>query len=333
MVRFFGSTFLAIFLYAMLSAVVLLFSMVFYQKGVVVNLPWISSVQSQLYSESRNIWQANPDCVVFDSEVIYKPKIGKCHFNNLEYQTELNFSTEGRYTGEKPSGTGIAVLGDSHAMGWGVADNETFSSELQRLSGRPVFNLGVSSYATDRELIRLEKSGVLEKVDTVIIQYCENDLDENAIFQPLVPEVAKQKFPGSASQPRSLSNRLNYIRKAYWVALKDPFSLVRNKLAPKPEKTKDFTEHYQPFIDSIKRHDGLRTKRVIVFYSNAHGKKFTAFPDGKDPQLHNLEFIDLELSRSDYFEIDDHLHSAGHAKAGQRLFQIIQSRDDLSITQ
>ncbi|MFP5462523.1 MAG: CidA/LrgA family protein, partial [Gammaproteobacteria bacterium] len=49
-----------------------------------------------------------------------------------------------------PAGTGIVVIGDSHAMGWGANDEETFAAQLQALSGRPVYNLGVASYGTAR---------------------------------------------------------------------------------------------------------------------------------------------------------------------------------------
>lgn len=329
MAKLLGWTLLAIILYAMLSAVVLLASMVLYQKDIAPNLPWISSVQKQLYWGSRNIWQARPDCAVFDPDVIYKPKIGKCQFDNVEYKTELNFSAEGRYTGEKPPGKGIAVLGDSHAMGWGVGDKDTFSAELQRLSGRPVFNLAVSSYATDRELIRMEKSGLLDKVDTIIIQYCDNDRDENIEFKPLSLEVAQQKFSvvsPSGAQSSSLSSKLGYLRKAYGSALRAPFAVIRSRLTPKTPKIRDFSPHYQPFIDAVKRHDAVKTKRIIVFYSTGHGKKFKAFPSGKDRQLPNVEFVDLNLVRGDYYRIDDHLNSAGHVKAGQRLFAQIQQQ-------
>lgn len=322
-----GWTFLAFILYAMASAVVLLVSLVLFQRGITPNLPWVSGVQKQLYWGSRNIWQARPDCAIFDPDVIYKPKIGKCQFDNVEYKTELNFSPEGRYTGEKPAGKGIAVLGDSHAMGWGVDDKDTFSAELQRLSGRPVFNLAVSSYATDRELIRMEKSGLLSKVDTVIIQYCDNDLDENIEFKPLSPEVAQQKFSivsRSGAQSPSLSGKLDYLRKAYGASIRAPISDIRSRMTPKKEKVRDFSPHYQPLVDAIKRHDAFKSKRIIVFYSNGHGKKFKGFPAGKNPELPNVEFVDLNLVRSDYYRIDDHLTSAGHMKIAQRLLPMIQ---------
>lgn len=325
--RLLGRTLLVLILYAMLSAVVLLASLVLFQKGVIPDLPWVADVQKRLYFGSRNIWQARPDCAVFDPDVIYKPKNGTCQFDNVEFKTELNFSPEGRYTGEKPVGKGIAVLGDSHAMGWGVGDRETFSAELQRLSGRPVFNLAVSSYGTARELIWMEKSGLLDKVDTVIIQYCDNDLDENIEFRPLSAQVAQQKFSivsQSGTQSPSLSSKFAYLRKIYGTAFRAPFSSLGSRLFPKNTKTKDFLPHYQPFVDTLKRHDTLKTKRIIVFYSNAHGKKFKAFPSGKDSQLPNVEFVDLNLERGDYYRIDDHLTSAGHLKAAQQLLKLIR---------
>ena len=50
---------------------------------------------------------------------------------------------------------------------------------LEKKINRRVYNLAVSGYATERELIRLEKSNLLSKIDTIIIQYCNNDYHEN----------------------------------------------------------------------------------------------------------------------------------------------------------
>ena len=46
----------------------------------------------------------------------------------------------------------ILVLGDSIAMGWGVNDYETFSYLLEKNLKMKVYNLGVSSYGTIREI-------------------------------------------------------------------------------------------------------------------------------------------------------------------------------------
>ena len=59
-------------------------------------------------------------------------------------------------------------------MGWGVNDKETFSYFLQELTKQSVYNLAVSSYGTEREIARFEKSCLLENTDIIIIQYHEN---------------------------------------------------------------------------------------------------------------------------------------------------------------
>ncbi|MBK7677012.1 MAG: hypothetical protein IPJ27_20915 [Candidatus Accumulibacter sp.] len=157
LVQVLGIALIALAFYAMLSAMVLATSLVLLQKGITPDLPWISSIQKNLYMKAtRSIWQHQVHCVDFDDELIYKPKIGPCQFNNAEFKTTLNFSAEGRFTGEKPASTGIAVIGDSHAMGWGVQDEETFAALLQKMTRRPVYNLAVSSYGTVREVMRLK---------------------------------------------------------------------------------------------------------------------------------------------------------------------------------
>jgi len=324
--RLLGWTLLALIHYAMLSAVVFLVSVVLLQKQIIPDLPWIAAVQWHLYrGGARHIWHTQPDCVVFDQDLIYKPKEGVCRFDNIEFKTVLNFSAEGRDTGAKPTGIGIAVLGDSHAMGWGVEDEETFSAGLQRLSGRPVYNLAVASYGTVRELIRMEQSGLLDKVDTVVIQYCKNDLAENKEFQPTTLEVTQQKFAAlTQAYTPSLSGHIEYVSKDYWFTFMVPLSSLNKMLFHR--KAKDFSKHYQYFIDAFSRHDELKNKRIIVFYSNPHGEKFRFFPVGKDRQLPNLEFVDLNLGRDDYYRLDDHLTRAGHDKAAQRLFALIQQQ-------
>ncbi|MEJ6008139.1 SGNH/GDSL hydrolase family protein [Paucibacter sp. AS339] len=328
LIRLIGWSLLASILYAMACAIILLTSLILFQKGITPSLPWISNVQKHLYMESRNVWQAQPDCVVFDPNLIFRPKDGRCQFDNIEFQTELSFSPEGRYTGGKPTGKGIVVIGDSHAMGWGVNDLDTFSAELQRLSGRAVFNLAVSGYATDRELMRLENSDLLNKVDIVVVQYCDNDLDENLRFQNLSKESAQRKFSVVSQlggQPPALSGKLEYLKKAFQVTVKVPFIGIRSSLKLKKEEDYDFPQHYQPFLDAVNRHGALKSKRVIVFYSNGQGIKFKNFPAGKDQQLPNFEFVDMGLGRGDYYRMDDHLTRAGHMKIARRLLTVIQS--------
>lgn len=325
-----GLALIALALYAMLAAMVLAASLVLLQKGITPDVPWISSIQQNIYMRAtRSVWQSQVSCVDFDDELIYKPKIGACQFNNAEFKTTLNFSAEGRFTGEKPAGTGIAVIGDSHAMGWGVQDEETFAALLQKMTRRPVYNLAVSSYGTVREVLRLEKSGLLAKVDTVIIQYCGNDLDENKRGEISGTDENRKKFNKITTGKQSFMGLLGMIRKTYGYVFTLPFK--RNKAtvaeparpAQASKAADDFSSHYQPLMAVLGKHPSLKDKRVLIFYNNGHGQRFQSFPVGKDKLLPNVEFVNISIDSSDYYRLDDHMTPAGQKVTAQQLFKAL----------
>jgi hypothetical protein len=76
----------------------------------------------------------------------------------------------------------VIVLGDSHAMGWGVDQRETFAEVLQRRSGLKVLNAAISSYATVREMRMLNRLDT-SRLKALIVQYSDNDSPENLTFQ------------------------------------------------------------------------------------------------------------------------------------------------------
>ena len=323
--RLSGWVFLIIIAYCTLGAGVYFTSLLLLQQGVLFDVPWFVDAQKKLYragmGHHANNWLAQPNCITYDPDLIYKPSTGSCEFDEIEFKTTLNFSHDGRYTGTKPAGTGIAVIGDSHAMGWGVNDHETFSARLQKLTGRPVYNLGVASYGTSREIIRLVKSGILEDVDTIIIQYCNNDYNENIMFDSSSREQLYEKVfnPPQASE-RSANNLLKQVVTGYWLTLKAPFSALADRL-----RRKNFTRHYQPFISVIHQHyNSLRDKHIVVFYSNPFGQRYRNYPAGRDARFPNVSFEDLDLERPDYYKLDSHPTPAGHQKVAERLFNLLQ---------
>ena len=321
LVQVLGIALIALALHAMLSAIVLATSLVLLQRNITPDLPWISSVQKNLYMQAtRSIWQSQVSCVDFDDELIYKPKIGACQFNNAEFRTTLNFSVEGRFTGKKPAGTGIAVIGDSHAMGWGVQDEETFAAELQKLSHRPVYNLAVSSYGTVREVLRLEKSGLLDKVDTIVIQYCNNDLAENRRGQITGIDENKKKFETITTGKNGFSGLLRMIGKTYSFAFSLPFKRMKTRAVKPPE---DFSPHYRPLMAVLESHASLKNKRILIFYNNGNMRPFRAFPNGRDKMLSNVEFINMSLDTGDFYQLDDHLTPGGHKKVAEGIFRAI----------
>lgn len=320
--RILGWSLLALISYCTLGAVVYFASLLALQKGTLLDLPWFVSTQKALYRGgmvTANSWLSMPGCITPDADLIFTPTNGACQFDDIEFKSTLHFTDEGRNTGPKPPGTGIAVIGDSHAMGWGVNDQDTFAARLQNKTRRPVYNLGVAGYGTERELIRLEKSGVLDKVDTVIIQYCNNDKSENLQFGTASHQALLKKIFDPA-KPVAPPSKLGFIARGYWLTLAAPFRTLGDLL----RRNKDFRPHYDAFLPLLEKHrQALENKRVIVFYSNPYGQKYRNFPSGPDAHLPNVDFVDLDLSPSNYRNLDNHLTAAGHQTVAERLVKYL----------
>lgn len=296
-------------------------------KNIVIDVSPALNYQRIFYELGfRNIWQRNQDCVTYDEILVYKPASGKCRFTNPEFDTVLTFNNEeGRLIPSDTSnlhGPAIAVVGDSFAMGWGVQDDETFAAVLQRETGRRVYNLAVSSYGTRRELLRLIRSSLFEKVETIIVQYCDNDLEENRAFQVLGPSETKKKIDGIFKAGSNVADKATAIIKGFALAIVEPLRAVRSLW-----REQDFGPHYHQLIEVIESFPELRTKRMIVFYVNPWGVRFKNYPQGFDDQHSNILFHEIRLSEDHFFAIDGHLTSEGHYRIAQSLREIL--REDL----
>jgi len=295
------------------------------KQGLIIKQwPFVEYQRHYYFSGYRNIWQNDPDCINIDQQLIYSPKIGKCRFKNPEFDTTTTFTEHGRVnpdTSFDKTKPGIAVLGDSHAMGWGVNDADTFANALQRETGRPVYNLAVSSYGTFREIKRLVQSGLINDVDTIVIQYCNNDKSENIelIKNPDIKaklEAFKGKLDHSHNDFKLTSELLiEYIKAAVKKPVKKVFSYLHKR-----KNGKNFDSHLAAFNAVIKHYENdLKDKKIIVFYSNGGGSRFYNFPSGQDNTFKNLYFYDLNLTPDLYFTVDDHLTPTGHLKVANEL--------------
>jgi len=128
------------------------------------------------YLLEADLWQNNKECVQYDDKLLYKPSSG-CRFSNKEFSTYLTFSESGRSTPSSrspASGRPLIFAGDSDTMGWGVNDDETFASIIASKAEVPVLNLGVSSYGTVREIMRLRMHPRFQEANCIFIQYSWN---------------------------------------------------------------------------------------------------------------------------------------------------------------
>jgi len=86
---------------------------------------------------------------------------------------------------EKPKGLRrVAVLGDSIAFGYWVAERDGFPSQLEAMlnaTGAPghveVLNFGVPGYNLDQEIEALRARGLAFSPDLVVVAFCLNDLE------------------------------------------------------------------------------------------------------------------------------------------------------------
>jgi lysophospholipase L1-like esterase len=100
----------------------------------------------------------------------------------------------------------ILALGDSVTFGWGVPQEQIFTSTLEQLLqsnlGRNVrvINSGVGGYNTVQEIAYFKKEGVAFDPNLVILTYVENDIEETpqlrtqvSVPDPSLPDIVMTK--------------------------------------------------------------------------------------------------------------------------------------------
>jgi hypothetical protein len=106
---------------------------------------------------------------------------GRWHFkiNNKGFRDETDYVYD-----KSPGVYRVLVLGDSHAEGFEVAQQETFSAQLKKELMRrgikaEVLNTGVSGFGTAEELVFLENEGFRYQPDMVVVAFFGNDYSDN----------------------------------------------------------------------------------------------------------------------------------------------------------
>jgi hypothetical protein len=273
-----------------------------------------------VYERQRSIWQAQSHCIVFDEVLFYKPRPGKCEFNNIEFSTVLTFDKKGfRQTSppipdnDRPNR--VIVLGDSQAMGWGVQDEETFASVLAAEHGFEVFNLAVSSYGTARELLRLQKEFNLRNGDIVVIQYHQNDLHENLAF------LKSGGLPGHSPSDLDLlahtPQKYEVLQVTASIAfiLKGRLDKSMKALFSNSDVEAGSVEHHaKTFLAVIDHFRELARARVVVCEVPSFGQA-THFPEDLKRLVEGrMTVLRPVWETSEFYTLDPHLNSRGHRK-------------------
>ena len=317
--------------------------LVFHVPLVLRLLPTRSlGVFQQVYlDEVRHVIQLEPRFARYDPDLFYTLKPGDFVFENAEYRTAYHVNRAGLRDREdalvKPQ---AIVLGDSFAMGWGVEQDDAFAKVLERQTGMPVLNAGVSSYGTAREF------RLLERLDTsalryLIIQYCENDGEENRAYiksgyQLAIspPETLQQLFGEHARATRYRPGK--YLHET----VEDFIDRIKS-VPPPPGADRATTARLDAhqLIEAILHANRTPLDRVqlIVFETNQYAENRPWFAEAlrlerSDPHypafIHDMAVLDLSpvLTRDTYYVLDDHIRPEGHRIIADALARVIRER-------
>lgn len=299
-------------------------SLLSFNPAVVQSLPVLRPVVGGAYFGRLVPIQYRPECARYDSRVSYLLKPGACRFDEVLFDTVVTANSFGlRDDEESLVSPEVIVLGDSHAMGHGVADNEAFAAVLERKLGRKVLNAGISSFGTAREMI------LLGHLDTsaaraVVIQYCDNDLDENqALLQDRTLRILDEtKY--RALVDRAAAGYRDWLMPGFGVLERIVAKLER--MAGGSGEPRLARRHAEGFRNALAGSaDLLRGRKVLVVELNGGGRSLPGFLDAARQSVADLgldiAFIDVaaELQAEDFLPVDGHMRPSGHEKVAEAL--------------
>lgn len=163
-----------------------------------------------------------------DPELVYRhaPNLVRV-YQGVEMRMNSAGMREREIAPKKPDELRVLVLGDSSALGWGVANEQTFVRRLEvalaeRLR-RPVrtINAGVGGYNTVQEHAVFRRHAGAVDPDIVVLVYAINDTEEN-LPPPSPASASREQSPPAALQ--SLLGRSRIYRLFQFVRLMRSYS-------------------------------------------------------------------------------------------------------------
>ena len=294
----------------------------------------------------RNIVSYMPACAQYDEQLSYTLKPGRCQFANREYDTTLQINSQGLRDDERSlAAPEVIVLGDSHTMGWGVQQDEAFPQQLEKATGLTVLNAGVPSYGTVRELALLKRLDT-SRLRYLLIQYCNNDDDENSQYLnqggKWVP-MSRERYELEGAEYRALMpyHPLKYLAFTFeevrfllgkWLQRRMG---VEEKLPSPQDEARGAADR---FLSTLEKSGLMLPEHVhiLVINTNAVEKRDWPFIPALQTRLSDvlhterlaqaITAIDIpELgSRQYYFGLDDHMNALGHQRVAAQLVKVIR---------
>jgi len=275
----------------------------------------------------RAIIQMDPRSARYDPELFYTLRPGRFVFAQREFAHEFRVNSLGVRDDEAAlDAPEIVVLGDSVAMGWGVAQDETFAAIIGRATGRRVLNAAVSSYGTVREMRLLERVD-RRRLAWLVVQYNANDVGENRLFL----QRGNVHVPGSrerfdAISRRYAAKRVYYPGKYAWESWRRLTRAVRDRVSPRaprgPAPTAD--EEAEAFLNALLHAGSVDFERVGLVIAEITGEGAPAtMLAALRPRLARADLpagvrtarlvdVGARLGPDDFHVLDDHPNALGH---------------------
>lgn len=300
-------------------------------KNQHVNSPSIVQFSKDMYFQYlRNIPSFQMGLGKYDPDLFYTLKPGNSINTNLEYSNHYQINSKGIRDDEASLDfPEIIMLGDSHTMGWGVGQEETFASLLERKTKTKILNTGIVSYGTAREFLMFQKLKT-DSCKTIVWQYCSNDIRENQSFL----ENGNQLDISSEREYQFRCKR-NFLQSNYY-----PFKYGFETFAHQIRKVKQPKNVELPSFELSKQVDYFFTivkllqadfaGEIIIFNLESFettDEYYLAFKKYvEENHLERIQLIDFSkiLNEDDYFIIDDHINVSGHQKVSEAIFRKIK---------
>lgn len=262
----------------------------------------------------------------YDKELFYTFKQGKFTFQHIDFKNEYIINSKGARDDEQSlRNPEVVFIGDSFTTGIGVNQEETFASLVEKRLKTTTLNLGVPSYGTAREMLLLKRFN-LDSCKYIVLQYCNNDDNENQAF--IANNLSLNKRSEKDYKAAQIYNELvlHYypFRYIYSLFAKKILYLLADlssgNVSNTPEAQEQPTESIVSFFKILQKIQAdYPDKKIIVFelglFSTDDGfyhklKKQVDENTMKNVELINTaEFINCEQC---YYNLDFHITPKGH---------------------
>ena len=301
--------------------------------------PLRRSIQQVYRHFNRSLIQFDPQCARYDAGLAYTLKPGGCTFENIEFRNAYRVNSVGVRDDEAAlDAPEVVVIGDSHAMGWGVDQEEALPQVLERKLGRKVLNAAVSSYGTVREALMLDRVNT-SRLRVLVVQYSDNDLPENRTYRlganhlPIMSEEQYQTIVRHYASQRSYYPG-KYVYRLLMKLLRleepEPDQMKMEPATPEQEA--------QLFLNALRFGTKARLDdvQIVVFEINEQIRPARPFIAALDMMrkrtemplfLRRLIALDVapKLTSDDFYRLDDHMNARGHEKVATVLADAIKA--------